>query len=74
MKASYFMPDDKINQFMRGAAMNSQYGIQVFGICGPAVKDMLPPPLELTDPENPMFFAYIVNIREPTFSPGDESS
>ena len=69
MKASYFMPIDKINQFMQGAAMNSQYGIQVFGICGPAVKDMLPPPLELTDPENPMFFAYIVNIREPTFSP-----
>ena len=43
MKASYFMPVDKINKFMRGAAMNSQYGIQVAGTCGPAVKDMLPP-------------------------------
>lgn len=30
---------------------------------------MLPAPLELADKENPVFYAYIVNIREPTFAP-----
>jgi acetoacetate decarboxylase len=49
--------------------MNSQEGIYVYGIADPSVKKLLPPPLELTDPDNPMFYLYIVNIREPSFGP-----
>ena len=54
---------------MDGAAMNSQEGVYAFGRTDPAVKTLLPPPLELADPDNPLFYLYIVNIREPTFAP-----
>ncbi len=66
---SYFIPREKIAGFMKDGAMNSQEGIFLYGITDPKVKDLLPPPLELADPANPMFYVYIVNIREPTFAP-----
>lgn len=66
---SYFIPKEKIAGFMKDGAMNSQEGIFLYGITDPKVKDLLPPPLELADPSNPMFYVYIVNIREPTFAP-----
>ena len=50
--------------------MNDQYGIQLFFNTDPKrAKELLPPPLVPADPVNPMGFAYIVNIRQPTFSP-----
>lgn len=69
MKSSYFVPQEKLAGFMRGGAMNSQEGIYLYGGTDPAVKRLLPPPLELADPVNPLFYLYIVNIREPTFAP-----
>ena len=69
MESSYFVPMEKLAGFMKDGAMNSQEGIYLFGITEPGVKRLLPPPLELTDPVNPQFYIYIVNIREPTFAP-----
>ncbi len=70
MKANYSMKQDAFDSFMKDASMNSQYGIQLLGMTDPKkAKKMLPPPLELADEENPVFYAYIVNIREPTFAP-----
>ncbi len=66
---SYFIPKAKIAGFMKNGAMNSQEGIFLFGVTDPKVKDLLPPPLQLVSPANPMFYVYIVNIREPTFAP-----
>ncbi len=66
---SYFIPREKISGFMKGGAMNSQEGIFLYGITDPKVKGLLPPPLELADPANPVFYVYTVNIREPTFAP-----
>lgn len=60
---------EDLDNFMEGAAMNSQDGIFLYGIADPSVKKFLPPPLELADPENPLLYLYIVNIREPTFGP-----
>jgi acetoacetate decarboxylase len=69
MKASYFVPKESLRNFMANAAMNNQEGIQLFGITDPKVKELLPPPLELLSPEYPIFYVYIVDIREPTFAP-----
>jgi acetoacetate decarboxylase len=69
MQGSYFMPKEKMSNFMKDGGMNNQEGIYVYGIADPSVKKLLPPPLELTDPVNPMLYLYIVNIREPTFAP-----
>jgi len=69
MRSSYFMPEEKLRVFPKAGAMNSQDGIFLYGITDPSVKELLPPPLELTDPDNPMFYLYIVNIREPSFAP-----
>ena len=69
MKKSYFVPEKKLRHFMKNAGMNSQEGIFLFGRTDPKVKELLPPPLELTDAEHPLFYIYIVNIREPTFAP-----
>ncbi len=66
---SYFIPREKLAHFMKDGAMNSQEGIFLFGITNPCVKNLLPPPLELADPANPVFYVYIVNIREPSFAP-----
>ena len=69
MKSSYFMTEEQMRNFMKGGEMNSVDGIHLFGITDPSVKELLPPPLELADPVNPRFYLYIVNIREPSFSP-----
>ena len=69
MKSSYFVPEGKMAGFMRNSAMNSQEGIYLFGLADPSVKRLLPPPLELIDPAKPMFYLYIVDIREPSFAP-----
>ncbi|MCL2819196.1 MAG: acetoacetate decarboxylase family protein, partial [Actinomycetia bacterium] len=63
------LPKEAFVDFMSEGAMNSQDGIFVYGIADPSIKDLLPPPLELADPDNPMVYIYIVNIREPTFAP-----
>lgn len=70
MKDGYFIPKQDIQAFMKGAAMNNQYGIQFFALAEPeAAARALPPPLELVDQENPLLFGYVVNIREPSFAP-----
>lgn len=69
MKSSYFISKEKLANFMNDPGMNNQEGIYVFGITDPSVNRLLPPPLELVDPEKPMFYLYIVNIREPSFAP-----
>jgi len=69
MKGSYFIPEEKLKGLMKAGAMNNQDGIFLYGITDPSVKELLPPPLEPADPENPMFYLYIVNIREPSFAP-----
>ncbi|MGI6545741.1 MAG: acetoacetate decarboxylase family protein [Fastidiosipilaceae bacterium] len=69
MQASNFTPMDKLQGFMKDGAMNNQYGIQFFAIAEPeAAARSLPPPLELLDPQSPVLYGYIVNIREPTFA------
>lgn len=69
MKSSYFTPKEKMAGFLKDAAMNNQEGIFLTGITDRSVQRLLPPPLELANPENPIFYLYIVNIREPTFAP-----
>ena len=69
MQSSYFTPEEKMAGFLKDAAMNNQEGIFLSGITDRSVQRLLPPPLELADPENPIFYLYIVNIREPTFAP-----
>lgn len=70
MDRGYQIPEDNITDFMKDGAMNDQYGIQLFfNTDAKKAKELLPPPLELADPSNPMAYAYIVNIRQPTFSP-----
>lgn len=69
MQSSYFVPMQKMEHFMNNPGMHSQEGIFLYGICDPSVKRLLPPPLELVNPDNPLFYLYIVNIREPTFAP-----
>ncbi len=69
MKSSYFVPMEKLAGFMKDGAMNGQEGIYVYGRTDPGVKKLLPPPLEPAEPDNPMFYLYIVDIREPTFAP-----
>lgn len=68
-QGSFVVPREKIDTLMKGSAMNKMEGIVLLGIADPKVKDLIPPPLELTDPENPVFYVHIVNIKEPTFSP-----
>jgi len=69
MKSSYFMPEDKIKKFPPLCAMNNMEGVTLYAIAEPSIGEILPPPLELVDPDNPMLYLYIVNIREPTFAP-----
>ena len=70
MKSSYFMPKDEMKGFVCGLAMNKQEGIFLNGLADPSIKDLLPPPLELADPLNPLFYLYAVNIKMPSFTPG----
>ena len=70
MRASNITPLDKLRNFMKDGSMNNQYGIQFFAIAEPEkAARALPPPLELINPEAPVYYGYIVNIREPTFAP-----
>ena len=70
MNREYPIPQEKLKDFMSGGSMNSQYGIQLFAAADPQkARELLPPPLELADPASPMAYAYIVNIREPSFAP-----
>jgi len=70
MDKGYKIPEEELGNFMKGGAMNDQYGIQLFFNTDPkSAKELLPPPLVPADPVNPMGFAYVVNIRQPTFSP-----
>lgn len=50
--------------------MNEEEGLYIFWETDPKVaRQVLPPQLELIDPEHPQVYSYIVNIREPTFAP-----
>lgn len=71
MQASYFIPEEKLGNFMKDGAMNWQYGIQFYGLTNSEKAGrMLPPPLEAIEQDGEtIFYAYIVNIREPTFAP-----
>ena len=70
MDRVYQIPEDNITDFMKDGAMNDQYGIQLFFNTDPKrARELLPPPLEPADPANPMCYVYVVNIRQPTFSP-----
>jgi len=67
---SYFIEREKLNAFMKGAAMNEEEGLYIFWETDPKVaRQILPPQLELIDPEHPQVYSYFVNIREPTFAP-----
>jgi len=69
MSGSYFIPIEKLAGYTDTLEMNAEEGIFLFGLAEPSIKSFLPPPLELPDPENPLFYLYIVNIREPSFAP-----
>ena len=69
METSYRMPDVKMTGFARNMAMNAQEGLYLYGVADPSIQRLLPPPLELPDPNVPLFYLYAVNIREPTFVP-----
>lgn len=69
MQSSYFVPQEKMAGYMQRPGMYNQEGIYLYGIADPGIKRLLPPPLELTDPEHPLFYLYAVNIREPGFAP-----
>ena len=67
---SYFIEREKLNAFMKGAAMNEEEGLYIFWETDPKVaRQVLPPQLELIDPEHPQVYSYFVNISEPTFAP-----
>ncbi len=70
MHKGYVMPRNDIDDFMKDGAMKDQYGIQFFAATDPKkARELLPPPLDLVDPERPLAYGYIVNIRQPTFAP-----
>ncbi|MCC7280661.1 MAG: acetoacetate decarboxylase family protein [Chromatiaceae bacterium] len=67
---SYFIPREQLQGFMNPAAMNNQEGLTIYWQTDPAIaRRVLPPPLELVTPDQPLVYAYAVNIREPTFAP-----
>ena len=67
---SYFIPRDRIHPFLNPAAMNNEEGLYISWETDPAVaRRVLPPVLDLIDPDHPVAMVYVVNIREPTFAP-----
>lgn len=67
---SFFMPRERLHRFFNPGSMNAQEGLYVFWETDPdAAHRVLPPPLQLTDPDHPLVWSYVVNIREPTFAP-----
>ncbi len=69
MNGSFFVPMETIATSDSAVALNSQEGVYLFGLTDPSVQRLLPQPLTLENPDMPMFYAYIVCIREPTFAP-----
>lgn len=68
MNNTFFVPASQIGSFMKDAAMNDQYGIQVyFTLDAQKAQALLPPPLTVGD--SALGYLYIVNIRQPTFAP-----
>jgi len=69
-KGSYFTPRERIYPFFNPGAMNNEEGLYFIWETDPVVaRRVLPPMLELPDPEHPLVMVYVVNIREPTFAP-----
>jgi acetoacetate decarboxylase len=67
---SYYVPRERIYSFLNPASMNNEEGLYLAWETDPAVaRRVLPPMLELPDPEHPFVMVYVVNIREPTFAP-----
>lgn len=67
---SFFIPREQIYSFFNPGEMNDEEGLYLCWETDPDVaRRILPPPLELADPEHPLVMVYIVNIREPTFAP-----
>ena len=67
---SFFVPREQLYGFMNPPAMNNCEGLILVWETDPAAaRRILPPPLELLDPEHPNAYAYVINIREPTFTP-----
>ncbi len=67
---SFFVPREQLYGFMNPPEMNNCEGLVLLWETDPAAaRRILPPPLELPDPEHPIAYAYVVNIREPTFAP-----
>jgi len=46
--------------------MNDITAATIYAVPDPSIKDLIPPPLELTDP--PLLTIYVSNIKEPTFA------
>lgn len=64
---SFFIPREELS--MSGGMKNIE-GVKLFWETDPAVaRRILPPPLELPDPEHPVVYAHVANIREPGFAP-----
>ncbi len=67
---SFFIPREQIYPFFNPGDMNDEEGLYLCWETDPAVaRRVLPPPLELVNPEHPVVIVYVVNIREPTFAP-----
>ena len=67
---SYYMERERIYPFLNPAAMNNEEGLYISWETDPAVaRRVLPPVLDLVDPQHPVVTVYVVNIREPTFTP-----
>ncbi|MEK4033665.1 acetoacetate decarboxylase family protein [Methylocystis sp. IM3] len=67
---SFFVPTEQLAGFMKNPEMKNCEGLLLSWETDPAVaRRILPPPLELIDPQHPVVSAYVVNIREPTFAP-----
>lgn len=67
---SYFIPREQIYSFMNPGAMNNEEGLYITWETDPAaVRRVLPPALDLFNPDHPIAMVYVVNIREPTFAP-----
>ncbi|MCL2818808.1 MAG: acetoacetate decarboxylase family protein, partial [Actinomycetia bacterium] len=69
MKNAFYIPGDVFDGFLTGGAMNAQDGACVFAVADPSIAELIPPPLKLTDPDHPLLYIYLVNIREPNFAP-----
>ncbi len=67
---SFFIPREQIYPFFNPGEMNNEEGLYLCWETDPAVaRRVLPPPLDLFNPEHPLVMVYVVNIREPTFGP-----